>query len=84
MNGRAAPVARLENLAHRYGAVRALDGITVEIPGDRMVGLIGPDGVGKSTLLGIVAGARRIQQGRAEVLGASPGLRPITASRTPG
>jgi len=69
MNGAELPVARLEDLAHRYGAVRALDGITVEIPGDRMVGLIGPDGVGKSTLLGIVAGARRIQQGRAEVLG---------------
>ena len=34
-----------------------------------MVGLIGPDGVGKSSLLALVAGARRIQQGRVEVLG---------------
>jgi ribosome-dependent ATPase len=84
MNGADLPVARLENLAHRYGAVRALDGISVEIPGDRMVGLIGPDGVGKSTLLGIVAGARRIQQGRAEVLGgdmADPAHRAATCPR---
>jgi ribosome-dependent ATPase len=69
MNGRVAPVARLENLVQRYGAVCALDGITLDVPGGRMVGLIGPDGVGKSTLLGVVAGARRVQQGRALVLG---------------
>jgi ribosome-dependent ATPase len=34
-----------------------------------MVGLIGPDGVGKSSLLGIIAGARKIQSGRVSVLG---------------
>jgi ribosome-dependent ATPase len=40
-----------------------------------MSGLIGPDGVGKSTLLGIVAGVRRIQSGRVEVLGRDLRLR---------
>src|SRR5512133_3098092 len=34
-----------------------------------MVGLIGPDGVGKSTLLALIAGARQIQTGQVEVLG---------------
>ncbi len=34
-----------------------------------MVGLIGPDGVGKSSLLALIAGARKIQQGEIEVLG---------------
>ena len=34
-----------------------------------MVGLIGPDGVGKSTLMGIIAGAKKIQAGKVEVLG---------------
>jgi len=34
-----------------------------------MVGLIGPDGVGKSSLLALLAGARKVQQGRVEVLG---------------
>ncbi|MHA3902076.1 ribosome-associated ATPase/putative transporter RbbA [Castellaniella sp. WN] len=63
------PVARTLGLSHRYGKTRALDRIDLDIPAGRMVGLIGPDGVGKSTLLSILAGARVIQEGRAEVLG---------------
>ncbi len=51
-------------MSHQYGQVRALDGIDLDIPGDRMVGLIGPDGVGKSSLLALLAGARRLQTGR--------------------
>ena len=47
----------------------ALDGVGLELPAGRMSGLIGPDGVGKSTLLGIIAGVRQIQSGRVEVLG---------------
>ncbi len=62
-------VVRLSGLAHRYGRVRAADDVTLEIPAGQMVGFIGPDGVGKSTWLGLIAGARRIQQGRVEVLG---------------
>jgi len=65
----AASVAVLENLTQTYGKVTALDGVTVSIPADCMVGLIGPDGVGKSTLLAIIAGARQNQSGRAMVLG---------------
>jgi ribosome-dependent ATPase len=62
------PVAVLDGLTQRYGKVRALDGVTISMPGDCMVGLIGPDGVGKSTLLSIIAGARQIQSGSAMVL----------------
>ena len=62
-------VASLLSVAHRYGTVAALDDVTLEIPPGRMVGLIGPDGVGKSTLLGLVAGAVKIQNGRIGVLG---------------
>ncbi len=61
-------VARLERITHRYGATTALDDVTVTIPAGRMAGLIGPDGVGKSTLLGLLAGATRIQEGRVFVL----------------
>ncbi len=61
--------ARIQGLSHHYGKTRALDRIDLEIPAGRMVGLIGPDGVGKSTLLSILAGARIIQRGRVEVLG---------------
>jgi ribosome-dependent ATPase len=63
------PIARVENLIQRYGRVTALDDVSIALPAGRMVGLIGPDGVGKSTLLSIVAGARQIQSGGAFVLG---------------
>ena len=62
-------VVRLKNLSHRYGASIAADQVTVDIPAGCMVGLIGPDGVGKSTWLGLIAGARKIQDGDIEVLG---------------
>ena len=62
-------VAGVSGLTLRYGKVTALDNVTLEIPEGRMVGLIGPDGVGKSSLLSLLAGARVIQQGKVEVLG---------------
>ena len=65
----AAPVVTLSEVSLRYGKTLALDGITLDIPAGRMVGLIGPDGVGKSSLLALVAGARAVQQGRIVVLG---------------
>jgi ribosome-dependent ATPase len=69
MSGSAAPVARLESVTQRYGRAVALDAATVALPSGCMVGLIGPDGVGKSTLLAMIAGARQVQSGRVDVLG---------------
>lgn len=63
------PVARLEGVTHRYGKVVALADLTLDLPAGRMVGLIGPDGVGKSTLLGLIAGAKRLQEGSVTCLG---------------
>src|SRR5271154_2492863 len=64
-----APVAAsLEGVTHRYGKTVALDNVTIAIPAGRMTGLIGPDGVGKSTLLGLVAGVRKIQAGEVRAL----------------
>lgn len=51
------------------GKARALDAVTLDIPRGRMVGLIGPDGVGKSNMLSLVADAQSIQTGQVEVLG---------------
>jgi len=62
-------VARLSGLSHRYGKTQALDDVSLTIPAGRMVGFIGPDGVGKSTLLGLLAGVRILQEGRIEVFG---------------
>ncbi len=67
--GAAAPVVRLEAVVHRYGELVAVHDVSLEIPAGGMVGFIGPDGVGKSTLLSLMAGARRLQSGRVEVLG---------------
>jgi ribosome-dependent ATPase len=59
----------LQGISLVYGKTRALDDVTLDLPAGCMVGLIGPDGVGKSSMLSLIAGARRIQQGRVEVLG---------------
>ncbi len=62
-------VVRLADVGLRYGKAVALAGIHLDLPAQRMVGLIGPDGVGKSSLLALVAGARALQQGSLLVLG---------------
>lgn len=50
------PVALLEHVGQQFGATIALRDISLAIPARRMVGLIGPDGVGKSSLLSLIAG----------------------------
>lgn len=62
-------VAKLNKVTHRYGDTFALEDINIELPTGSMVGLIGPDGVGKSSLLALIAGARAIQTGDVKVLG---------------
>ena len=64
-----APVVSINDVTHRYGATLALDCLSLDIPKGRMVGVIGPDGVGKSTLLALVAGSKKMQQGKVMVLG---------------
>ena len=69
MSGATAPSVHIRNLRHAYGKTIAVDDVTLDITSGRMVGVIGPDGVGKSTLLGLIAGARRLQGGAIEVFG---------------
>jgi len=64
-----APVVRIQDVSLRYGPSLALDNISLEIPAGRMVGLIGPDGVGKSSLMALLTGARKMQTGCIETLG---------------
>jgi ribosome-dependent ATPase len=66
-------VARLVSVSHHYGPIAALDAVTLDIPAGCMAGLIGPDGVGKSTLLALVSGVRRVQAGAVQVLGGDIG-----------
>ncbi len=67
--GAVGPVVRVEDVTHRYGKVLALDHISLDIPSGLMVGVVGPDGVGKSTLLALTAGSKRLQGGKVNVLG---------------
>ena len=64
-----APVVRLSDVSLRYGKTQALDAVNLDIPAGKMVGMIGPDGVGKSSLFSLIAGARAMQSGRIMVLG---------------
>jgi ABC-type Na+ transport system ATPase subunit NatA len=63
------PVARLDQVTQIYGKAVALDNVTLSLPCGCLVGLIGPEGVGESTSLAIIAGVRHIQTGKAFVLG---------------
>jgi len=67
--GTLAPVVRLSGVGLSYGKTRALDGLTLDLPASRTIGLIGPDGVGKSSLMALIAGAHVIREGKVEVLG---------------
>ncbi|MFQ3226042.1 MAG: ribosome-dependent ATPase [Lentimonas sp.] len=66
---------RLTKVSHQYGSSQALDAATLEIPAGCMAGVIGPDGVGKSTMLALISGVRIIQEGTVEVLAGDIGNR---------
>ena len=67
------PALKLEHVSHHYQKTLALDDVSLTLPSGITVGLIGPDGVGKSTLLSLIAGVKIIQQGSVEVLGLNQG-----------
>jgi len=62
-------IVRLTGVTHCYGSTRALDDVSLDLPAGRVIGLIGPDGVGKSSLLGLAAGVRKLQTGAMRVFG---------------
>ena len=62
-------IIECSQLTVRYKSTTAIDNIQLSIPAGVTVGIIGPDGVGKSTLLSLIAGERMMQQGSLQVLG---------------
>ena len=67
-------VLRCHELTQHYGPRPALAGVSFELGEGELLGVIGPDGVGKSTLLGLIAGARRLQRGQLQVFGGDMAL----------
>ena len=57
------PVVEFEHLSLHYGKTLALDDVSLALPARKLIGLIGPDGVGKSTLLSLITGAHAMQKG---------------------
>jgi ABC-2 type transport system ATP-binding protein len=68
-----APAVSARGLAKRFGAVRALDGLTLEVRRGEIMGLVGPNGAGKTTFIRAVASLVRPDTGTIEVLGRPPG-----------
>ena len=54
---------RLDNLCKNFGAVLAVDGVSLEIPDGELMALVGPSGCGKSTLLRLIAGLEEVTSG---------------------
>jgi ABC-2 type transport system ATP-binding protein len=63
------PAIEVLEVSKRYGAVTALDRVSLEIAQGEFFGLLGPNGAGKTTLINVLAGLVRASAGRARVMG---------------
>jgi sodium transport system ATP-binding protein len=74
----------VEGLAKRFGAVRALDGVSFAARDGRITGLLGPNGAGKSTCLRILSTVLTPDEGRARMGGIDLAAAPLAARRVLG
>jgi ABC-2 type transport system ATP-binding protein len=65
----AVPAVEVSGLAKRYGAVKALDGISLAVQQGEFFALLGPNGAGKTTLISVLGGLANADAGHAAVMG---------------
>ena len=66
------PMLRFEGMARRFGDVVAVEGLDLEVQRGEMLGLIGPDGAGKTTTLRVALGLLKPSAGKVTTCGLDP------------
>ena len=73
---RAVPLMRISNLRHLYNETTALNGITLDVREGEILGILGPNGGGKSTLFKILSTSLVPSEGDATIVGESVTVNP--------
>jgi ribose transport system ATP-binding protein len=83
MSGNTSPMVRLDGVKKSFGAVHALDGVTLELLPGECFGLVGHNGAGKSTLMNVLSGSLMPDSGTIEIAGqdVTAGYSPQSAMR---
>lgn len=74
------PLLTLDSVSKSFGRNLALDDLSLEVPEGTVCGLLGPNGSGKTTAIRVLLGLTKLDQGRADLLGSSPGRPGFTAA----
>jgi ABC-2 type transport system ATP-binding protein len=70
--GNGAPIVTFDNVSKHYGALKAVDGLSLELRGGETVALLGPNGAGKSTSLDMLLALRKPTSGKITMFGQDP------------
>lgn len=84
MSASAQPVLEAQGIVKRYGAIHAVNGVDLKVGPGEVVGLVGDNGAGKSSLLGVLSGSSQPNEGRLLIDGAEVSFRSPHEARDAG